>query len=193
MRLNFIKNNKHFNLTTANFLNVQFFWGHKKMFFNNLSNYYLIGIKNNNLIFNLEYSKEFIKRMLLFCLESIFKNNNILFICYPFIKLILFFAARCMQFVNYDNWISGLLTNNIFKNPNILIFANKLKNIFILKESFRVLLPFICFEDSNYFLNKSLYPLFINDDSKESLSNICLILTNNIIKFKLFNYCKHTL
>jgi ribosomal protein S2 len=191
MKQSFVKGNKHLNLVSANFLDVQFFWGHKKLFFNKLSSTYFLGLRNNNLIFNTEYAKEFIKRMLLFCMESIFKNINILFICHPYVKLILFFASRCLEYISYNKWISGLLTNYTFRNSNILILTNMLKNPIILKESFKVLLPIICFEDSDYSFNKSLYPIPMNDDSKESISNFCLILTNNIIKFKLFRYCKN--
>ncbi len=190
MKSSFIKISKHFNLISTSFLDVQSSWGHKKIFFNKSSSSHFLGVKGDNLIINFEHIKEYIKRMLLFCIEFVFKNNNILFISYPYIKLILFFSARSLGFCNFGKWVSGALTNNILKYHNILILASKLKNTIILKESSKVLLPIISFEDSDYFFNKSNYPLLLNDDSKESLSNFCLIFTDSIIKFKLFKYVK---
>ena len=183
---------KHLKLNSSDFLYVQSFWGHKKKFFNNLSSFFFLGLKNDNLVFNLEYSKEYIKRMLFFSLDSFLNNNSILFVCSSsYVKTTLFFASRSIQYANYNKWINGLLTNFVFKNPHTFILTNSIKDNFILKESIKTLRPFICIEDSNYFLNKSMYPILINDDSKESLCHLYTVLTNNVIKLILYKHYKN--
>ena len=190
LRKNYILENS--NLSCSSFLKAQGHWGHKKERLNHSFNIHLLGLKSNSAVFNPEHFIEYCKRSSIFCSKTILNRGTIFFINSDdeYRKIVIFFGSRSLQPINCDKWIGGFLTNNFFKNPCVLVTPNLDKNIYILKEASRKLIPVISIEDTDHNLNKPFYSILGNDDSKQSVSYFYNILSDYIIKSSLYNHCK---
>jgi len=176
------------------FMFSHFFWGHKKQFLDSSTNKYVLGLKNDLVVFNGEYFLEYLDRCSLFCSNMVFSGGILFFISLveAYEKLTLFFAVRCCQKFYVNKWFGGLITNNLFLNDTSYAFIlPNLKNAnYVLRESSIKLIPTICIEDSDNCFHKGFYQLFGNDDKKDSIHLFYNTLSDSVIKSLLFTYAK---
>lgn len=174
------------------FISVQGHWGHKKEKSLYHLNTFFLGERNGFNIFNPEKFVEFFKRLSFFCFGIIRLEGNIFFLNTHnyFKEIMLFFGLRSLQPVKLNNWVNGSLNNPSFKKPGALFISNVNNNMYILKEAYKKCIPVICVQDSDVSIDKISYSLLGNNDSKENFAQYSNVLSDSIIKAKLFNYCK---
>jgi len=177
------------------FLLSQGYWGHKKKFLNISLNKHILGLKSNTAVFNSEHFLESIHRSSLFCFNLIFAGGTLFFINLNDIykRLTIFFAVRCLQCFYANRWFGGLITNNLLGNevPSSFVISSLNCSSYVLKESFRKIIPTISIEDTDNNFHKTSYAVFANDDKKDSIHLFHSVLTNCIIKSLLFKFCKN--
>lgn len=188
MELNFFTNKLH--LQTKDFLFCQSLWGHKKNTTSSFLNLHILGFINDFSIFNMEHLLEYSKRCLLFSFKAIFNNGYSLFLNIndSYRRINTFFCFRSLQPFFYNKWVNGNFTNNVIKKPFILICP--LTNNNIIKEAFIKLLPIICFEDTNFNLNKGFYSILGNDDSKKNIYLFYSFFSSFVLKSFLLRFFK---
>jgi len=155
------------NVKPKFFIDSQLFWGHKKSSFNPKLSVYILGFSNSFSVINFERSIEFFKKCILLCFEFISNNKRLLFLSTKlnYRKLIVFFGIRCFQMVFSQKWIHGILTRNLIKSDSVMISPKLDRNL--IAETFKLLYPMICIEDTNYRVNRTFYSVIGNDDSKK--------------------------
>jgi ribosomal protein S2 len=182
------------NKQVSDFLISQGYWGHKKKFLNLSLNKHIIGLKSGTAVFNSEHFLESIYRTSLFCFNLIFIGGTLFFINLndAYKKLTIFFAVRSFQCFYTNKWFGGLITNNLLGNevPSSFIVSSLNYNNYVLKESFRKLIPTICVEDTDNNFHKTSYSVLANDDKKDSISLFHCTLSDSIVKSLLFKFCK---
>uniref|UniRef100_UPI0027A84098 ribosomal protein S2 n=1 Tax=Cryptomonas gyropyrenoidosa TaxID=233257 RepID=UPI0027A84098 len=181
-----------FSLSPKDFISTHIIWGHKKSKFNNILSPFIIGLKQKFALFNPEHLVEQSKRSILFCSNVILKQGCILFIdSFLDSKLkdfIVFFGSKSLQPIFSGKWLHGFLTKHFYKTFDCFIIGNLNNNTFLLKETVNNLVPVIAFQDSNNYLNKNVYPLIGNDDSKKSAHFFYNFLSNAILKSLLYRH-----
>lgn len=180
------------NAKVTTFLNVQGHWGHKKENSLQTLNSFFLGTRNNFYVFNPENYIELSKRLYFFCFNVIMLGGSILFInTHDYFKEVtLFFGLRSLQPVKLNNWVNGSLAKLSYKKRTILFLSNIDNNMYILKEAFSRCIPVIGVQDSNVSVDRISYSIIGNNDSKKMFAEYSNLLSDAVIKAKLFNFCK---
>lgn len=150
---------------------------------------FIYGIRNNQIIINLQYINIFIKRIFKLIKLNLKKKKKILIISNSndsnfFIKKKNFNKNSSIIFFN-KKWINGNITNkklNFFikKKEINLIIIYKNTTTFLNKELFSLKIPIISLIDINENINKINYPLITNLRNIKSLYSFIYILKNLI-------------
>ena len=113
MKINKIK---RYNLINYNLLKSRSYLGLQKLSFYYLNSSYILGFRKNFSLFNLKYTKNYIKKSLLIIYKFHYYNKKILFIGFPSFSTgnknydLLFYSTDHYH-VAYDNWINNFLMN----------------------------------------------------------------------------------
>jgi ribosomal protein S2 len=111
-----IKKIKRYNLINYNLLKSRSYLGLQKLSFYYLNSSYILGFRKNFSLFNLKYTKNYIKKSLLIIYKFHYYNKKILFIGFPSFSTgnknydLLFYSTDHYH-VAYDNWINNFLMN----------------------------------------------------------------------------------
>lgn len=111
-----IKKIKRYNLINYNLLKSRSYLGLQKLSFYYLNSSYILGFRKNFNLFNLKYTKNYIKKSLLIIYKFHYYNKKILFIGFPSFSTgnknydLLFYSTDHYH-VAYDNWINNFLMN----------------------------------------------------------------------------------
>jgi len=189
---NSLNNKKGASINVITFIGIQGHWGHKKEKSLQCLNNLFLGTRNNFNVFNSENSLQYFKRLSLFCFNIIVLGGNVLFVNTSnyFEKITLFLGLRSLEYIKINNWVNGCLINQLYKKPSILFISSTHNNMYILKEASKKSIPVISIQDSDINVDKISYSLLGNDDSKETFTEYSRILSDVIIKAKLFKQCK---
>ena len=167
-----IKKIKNYNLINSNLFYSRNYLGLKKLSFYYLNSSYIMGFRNKFSLFNLKYTKNFIKIILLLIYKFHYYNKKILFIGFPNIlnnNFNLLFNKTNHYFIQQESWIYNFFVNykkikflkknlsnkelktiiNISAIPDLIVLYDQTKETKIVKEIFSTKIPFISFMNSS--------------------------------------------
>lgn len=157
---------------------------------------FIFGARQNQIIFDLDQSAEFLRDALNFIAHIAYRGGIILFIGQSAqnSSLVEKTAKDCQEFAHTRLWRQGMFTNSdkIFKAvtrlPDLVIFTNSLTTVLeshpAIGEAAKMCIPTVGIVDSNCTPNLITYPVPGNDDSPSAVQYYCNLFKIAILRGK---------
>ncbi|KAL1456480.1 hypothetical protein WDU94_001211 [Cyamophila willieti] len=170
--------------------------GHKVGSLDDRMRPFVFGVRQNQVIFDLDKSAEFLKDALNFIAHIAYRDGIILFVgqCAQNSSLVEKTAKECKEFAHTRFWRQGMLTNSdkifraVTRLPDLVIFTNTLTTVLAsnpaIVEAAKICIPSIGIVDSNCNPNLITYPIPGNDDTHSAVQYYCQLFKTAILKGK---------
>jgi ribosomal protein S2 len=178
-------------ITKKQFVNLQFNLGHSKRKWIRFMDTVFVGVRNNMLIFNLDYTLLVFKRAISFIIDLVSMRGRLFFVSSFLNSAGIGLSQHLLLGENrhgfYDGpFIGGLVSNiRLFLNviqlrrkkvafnfynlsfyyPSCVVVGDSNKFFFTIKESLFLGIPSVSLIDSDLFFSDSFYPVFGNNES----------------------------
>lgn len=177
---------------TKSFLYVQSFLGRTKHTFDFIMHFYSFGKRHELDLINPDFFIEYSKRSFLFLSYLITKKSNLLFVMLDTFhrNLFIFFCLRSLESFYYGKWVCGMFTNRLVDKFHTVILQSDIVESNLLKECFLKFIPVIMSNYNYSSLNRLFYFVPSGNPSVEFFYFFYTNLSNLIIVFKLFEFCR---
>lgn len=157
---------------------------------------FIYGIRQNQVIFDLDQTAELLKDALNFTAHIAYRGGIILFVGQSAQNSLLVenTAKQCKEFAHTRFWRQGMFTNadKIFKAvtrmPDLVILTNTLTTVLdsnaAINEAAKMCIPTVGIVDSNCKPNLITYPVPGNDDTPSAVQYYCNLFKIAILKGK---------
>lgn len=157
---------------------------------------FIYGVRQNQIIFDLDQTAEFLKDALNFTAHIAYRDGIILFVGQSAQNSLLIekTAKECEEFAHTRFWRQGMFTNSnkifraVTRLPDLVIFTNTLTTVLesnpAISEAAKMCIPTVGIVDSNCNPNLITYPVPGNDDTPSAVQYYCHLFKTAILKGK---------
>ncbi|KAI5730583.1 hypothetical protein M8J76_015384 [Diaphorina citri] len=157
---------------------------------------YIYGVRQGQIIFDLDQSAELLRDALNFVAHIAYRDGIVLFVGQSAQNSLLIekTAQDCQEFAHTRFWRQGMFTNSekLFKAvtrlPDLVILTNTLTTVLepnpAIGEAAKMCIPTVGIVDSNCNPNLITYPVPGNDDTPSAIQYYCQVFKTAILKGK---------